>query len=136
MFRGTTARTVLSLLVAALLALPLCTPAAPFAPAHPARHTEAAASGPGPAVTHRAPHDESAVALDCTQPGSPANPFRTRDRHRLATRADPAPQEPERPSPTRDPAAAPRPPRAEGAALRPRRSPAAHSQAALQVFRC
>ncbi|MGW2821075.1 hypothetical protein ACWC24_08725 [Streptomyces sp. NPDC001443] len=135
MLRGTTARTVLSLLTAALLALSLSTPAASFAPAHPTRHGEAEAdAGSGPALTRTTPRDESAVALDRTRQASPANT--SRDRHHLAARADPAPQEPERPSSARDPATAPRPPRAEDAGRRPWRSPAAHSPAVLQVFRC
>ncbi|MET9384135.1 hypothetical protein ABZY09_24385 [Streptomyces sp. NPDC002928] len=135
MFRGTTARAVVSLLATVLLTLSFFAPTASFASAHTARHAEAKAQ-PGFKPTGKALRDELVTFRDCTQPGGPANPFRTRDRHHVTTSADSAPQEPERPLLVRDPAAAHRPPEPGIAYHRSSRSSTAHSPAALQVFRC
>ncbi|MEW2249133.1 hypothetical protein AB0907_17570 [Streptomyces sp. NPDC006975] len=130
MFRGTTVRTVLAVLTAALLALPLFAPAASFAQAHTIRHAEAKAR-PGPALPAAALRDESAGSRDCGHPRGPADPARTRDRHRAADSSQTA----ERPLTAPDPAA-PQPRAAEGAPPRPPRPIPAPSPAALQVFRC
>ncbi|MEW2045571.1 hypothetical protein [Streptomyces sp. NPDC005476] len=135
MLRGTTARTVISLLAAILLTLPFFAPASPFAHAHTVRQAEAKTQ-PGIKLSGKAMRDEIATFRDCDLPtGSPADPLRTRDRHRPSSAA-PAPQEPERALLAQDPAAAHQPPRPGDPHHRSSRSSAAHSPAALQVFRC
>jgi hypothetical protein len=132
MFRGTTARTLIALLAAALLALPFFTAATPFASAHAMRHAEATAKT-GKTPTGTALRDELATLRDCGPAGNPTGPLRTRDRHGSV---DSGPGAPERPAAKEDPTAA-RAPTAPGAAYsRTARSSAGHTPAALQVFRC
>ncbi|OQR63028.1 hypothetical protein B6E66_16715 [Streptomyces maremycinicus] len=138
MFRGTTTRTVLSILAAVLLALPLFAPTSSFAHAHTARQAEAK-TPPGIKTSGKAMRDEVATLRDCDLPtGGPADPLRTRDRHRATTTAPAAstPQDPERAPLAQDPAAAHQPRRPGAPYHRWSRPSAAHSPAALQVFRC
>ncbi|MET7452206.1 hypothetical protein ABZT03_09980 [Streptomyces sp. NPDC005574] len=130
MFRGTTVRTVLAVLSAVLLALPLFTPTPSFATAHTTRQAEAKAL-PGTALPDTAPRTETVTHRHCDHTGGPAGPLRTRDRHRAA---DLAPEVPERAFPARDPAA-PREPLTSAARSAPRSVPD-RSPAVLQVFRC
>lgn len=131
MFRGTTARAVLSLLAAALLALQLFTPTGSFASAHTLRQVEAKAQ-PGIKSSSKPVRDGSDTFRDLSSTGDPAGPPHTRNRHRTAASGWAS----ERPLPTRDPAvvypaAAPR-----GTHHRTARPVRAPSPAALQVFRC
>ncbi|MEU5768206.1 hypothetical protein ABZ782_20055 [Streptomyces asoensis] len=135
MFRGATARAVLPLLAALLLALPFFAPAPSFAHAHTARQAEAK-TPPGITLSGKAKRDEVTTLRDCDRPGGLADPLRSRDRHRAGAAAAPAPQEPERALLALDPAAAHQPARPGAPHDRPSRSSAAHSPAALQVFRC
>ncbi|MFE7932097.1 hypothetical protein ACFU6S_25905 [Streptomyces sp. NPDC057456] len=136
MFRGTTSRTVISILAAVLLALPFFAPTPSFAHAHTVRQAEAKTQ-PGITPSGKAMRDEVATFRDCDRSGGLADsdPLRTRDRHRATTSAS-APQEPERALLAQDPAAAHQPPRPGDPYHRSSRSSAAHSPAALQVFRC
>ncbi|MFJ9249700.1 hypothetical protein [Streptomyces sp. NPDC101776] len=132
MFRGRTARTVVTLLTAVLLALPFFTPVESFAPAHTARHAEAKTQ-PGLQLSGKALRAETITFRDCGASGTPTVPLRLRDRYRTA---DCGPETPARPLLTEDPAAV-RTPVASGTAHhRTSRSSTAHSPAALQVFRC
>ncbi|WP_367320238.1 hypothetical protein [Streptomyces sp. HUAS ZL42] len=135
MFRGKTARTLISILAAFLLALPFFAPTCSFAPAHTARQTEAKAQ-PGFKPSGKALRDETVTERGCTPSGDPTGPLRTRDRHRATTTADSATEEPERPLLAEDPAAAHQPVVPGAAHHRPSRSSTAHTPAALQVFRC
>ncbi|MET8169177.1 hypothetical protein ABZT34_33840 [Streptomyces sp. NPDC005329] len=136
MLRGTTSRTVISILAAVLLALPFFAPTSSFAHAHTARQAEAKTQ-PGITPSGKAMRDEIATFRDCDRSGGLADPdpLRTRDRHRATTSAS-TPQEPERALLAQDPAAAHQPPRPGDPYHRSSRSSAAHSPAALQVFRC
>lgn len=136
MFRGATTRTVISVLAAVLLALPFFAPASPFASATTARQAEAKAQ-PGIKLSGKAMREEIVAFRDCDRSGGPADPLRTRDRHRATTSspAASAPQEPERALLARDPAATHQPAGAQPW-HRSSRSSAAHSPAALQVYRC
>ncbi|MFD4559055.1 hypothetical protein ACFWP5_32835 [Streptomyces sp. NPDC058469] len=132
MFRGRTARTVVTLLTSALLALQFFTPTESFAPAHTARHAEAKAL-PGLKLSGKALRAETITFRDCGASGTPSVPLRLRDRYRTA---DCGPETPERPLLTQDPAAV-RTSMAPGTARhRTSRSSTAHTPAALQVFRC
>ncbi|MDQ0584072.1 hypothetical protein [Streptomyces rishiriensis] len=137
MFRGTTTRTVISVLAAVLLALPFFAPTSSFARAHTVRQAEAKAQ-PGIKVSGKAMRDEIATLRDCDRSGGPADPLRTRDRHRAGSSgpAASAPQEPERALLAQDPASAHQPPLPGDPYHRWSRSSAAHSPATLQVFRC
>ncbi|MBK3629021.1 hypothetical protein JHN59_30200 [Streptomyces sp. MBT49] len=135
MFRGTTARAVLPLLAALLLALPFFAPASSFAHAHTVRQAEAK-TPPGIKLSGKAKRDEITTFRDCDRPGGLADPLRSRDRHRTGASAAPTPQEPERALLELDPAAAHQPAPPGAPHDRPSRSSAAHSPAALQVFRC
>jgi hypothetical protein len=135
MFRGKTVRAAISVLAAALLALPFFALTAAFAPAHTARQVEAKTK-PGIKPSGTALRDETVTKRDCTPSGDPTGPLRTRDRHRATTTADSAPQEPERPLLAEDPAAAHQPVVPDAAHHRTSRSSTAHTPAALQVFRC
>ncbi|MEV6616860.1 hypothetical protein AB0N31_24025 [Streptomyces sp. NPDC051051] len=135
MFRGTTARTVVSLLVAALLTLPFFTLAPSFAHAYTARHVEAEAE-PGIKLSATPARDEISSSRPCGRSEKPFDPLRPRDRHRATVTADPAPQQSERPRSVQDPAAGHRPTGPVGLHRHWSRSSAAHSPAALQVFRC
>ncbi|MFD4506261.1 hypothetical protein [Streptomyces sp. NPDC058457] len=131
MFRGTTARTVLSLLAAALLAVQFFAPTATFAAAHTLSHVEAKAqSGPQPSA--KAVRDGSHTLRDHGRCGEPPGPPPTADRHRSATAgwAD------DRPPTARHTEAirASAPPTARH--HRTSRASRAHSPATLQVFRC
>ncbi|MEU1184758.1 hypothetical protein ABZ464_45535 [Streptomyces sp. NPDC005820] len=134
MFRGTTARTAFALLAAALLALAFFAPAPSFAPAHTVRQAEAKTKT-GIKPVGKPLRDEFVTVRDCGH-GGPADPLRSRDRHRATTAAASAPQEPERTLLALDPAAAHPPARPADPHHRASRSSAGHSPAALQVFRC
>ncbi|MDX3247902.1 hypothetical protein [Streptomyces sp. ME18-1-4] len=137
MFRGTTARAVIAVLAAVLLALPFFAPTSSFAHAHTVRQAEAKTQ-PGIKLSAKAKRDEIATLRDCDRSGGPADPLRTRERHRAATSASAAsaPQEPERALLAQDPAAEHQPVRPGDSYHRSSRSSTAHSPAALQVFRC
>ncbi|NUP20370.1 MAG: hypothetical protein HOZ81_30655 [Streptomyces sp.] len=134
MFRGTTARTVVSLLAAVLLALQFFAPTASFAHAHTVSQAKAKAQ-PGIKPSGKALRDETLTSRHCEPSGhgDPTGPLRTRDRHRVA---DSGPMAPYRPLITQDPASAHEPATAGAAHERPSRPTAAHTPAALQVFRC
>ncbi|GHG89988.1 hypothetical protein [Streptomyces lanatus] len=131
MFRGTTVRTVVSLLAAVLLALQFFAPSVSFAHAHTVSQAEAKAQ-PGNKLSGKALRDETLMSRECAPSGDgDPTPLRTRDRSRFA---DCGPTAPDRPPLTRDPASAHAIP---GTALdRTSRSSTSHSPAALQVFRC
>ncbi|SHH83552.1 hypothetical protein [Streptomyces sp. 3214.6] len=138
MFRGTTARAVIAVLAAVLLAFPFFAPTSSFAHAHTVRQAEAKTQ-PGIKLSAKAKRDEITTLRDCHLPtGGPADPLRTRERHRAATSASAAsaPQEPERALLAQDPAAEHQPARPGDPYHRSSRSSTAHSPAALQVFRC
>ncbi|WP_330287118.1 hypothetical protein [Streptomyces sp. NBC_00576] len=132
MFRGTTARTVISLLAAALLALQFFAPTASFASAHTVRQAEAKTE---PRIKPRAAaqRDEYVTCGDGGRHHDPSLPLRTRDRHRIA---DSGPQIPERPLRAVDPAAPHEPETRVTSRHQAPRSLTAHTPAALQVFRC
>ncbi|GHF47488.1 hypothetical protein [Streptomyces griseosporeus] len=136
MFRGATARTVIGVLAAVLLALQIFAPTGTFASAHTGRHAEAKAL-PGVIPQGAAPRDETATPHDCGPAGGTGGtggPVGPRDRHR---HADLSPQAPDRPLPVPDPTAAvPRPAVPAAAYSRPSRPSADRTPAALQVFRC
>ncbi|MFF8092790.1 hypothetical protein [Streptomyces sp. NPDC016675] len=133
MFRGTTARTLIPLLAAVLIALPFLTPGTSFASAHTFRDAVAnARSGGAPSGTVL--HDETVTCHTAGRSGKPAPAPRVRDRHRPA--AAPQPEAPLWPPPRQATSAVPAPVPSGGAAeYRPRRA-ADLSPAALQVFRC
>ncbi|MER8219212.1 hypothetical protein ABTZ58_01135 [Streptomyces sp. NPDC094143] len=143
MHRGTTARTVVSLLAAVLLALQLFAPTASFATAHTPSQAEAkahpgtnpsgTASRPGITFSGKVLRDEIATCRSGHH-GDPTGPLRTRNRSHAT---DSAPTAPDRPplsrhiQPTADEPAGPR-----TAHRHTSRSSASHTPAALQVFRC
>ncbi|MFF8972998.1 hypothetical protein [Streptomyces sp. NPDC014995] len=135
MFRGTTARTVVSILAAVLLALPFFAPSSSFAHAHTARHAQAKTQ-PGIKPSGMSLRDETVTSRSCDRSGAPIDPLRTRDRHRATLTADSAPQERERTLPARGSSADRQPIRPAAPYHRSSRSSASHSPAALQVFRC
>ncbi|MFJ5995385.1 hypothetical protein [Streptomyces sp. NPDC092370] len=142
MHRGTTARTVVSILAAALLALQFFAPTASFASAHTSSEAQAkAASGtkpsgkssrPGAELAGKALRDEAA-SCRAGRHGDPTGPLRTRDRSHAA---DSAPTAPERPLPRHTRPTADEPVRPGAAYERTSRSSASRTPAALQVFRC
>lgn len=141
MYRGTTARTVVSLLAAVLLALQFFAPTASFASAHTHSQTEANAqpgtkpSGKSSRPGHKpgkALRDETATCR-AGHHGDPTGPLRTRDRSHTA---DSAPSAPERPLHRHIQPTAPEPVRPGAAHHRTSRSSTSHTPAALQVFRC
>ncbi|KUN89345.1 hypothetical protein [Streptomyces griseoruber] len=134
MFRGATARTALALLAAVLLALPFFAPTSSFAHAHTVRQAEAKTKT-GITPAGKPLRDEFVTVRDCGH-GGPADPLRSRDRHRATATAASAPQEPERALLALDPAAEHPPGRPAEPHHRSSRSSAGHSPAALQVFRC
>lgn len=85
MFRGATARTVVSAPAAALLALQFFAPAASFASAHTVGQVEAKAHS-GTKLSGKALRDETRASRHCAPPGpgDPTGPPGTRDRLRLA----------------------------------------------------
>ena len=137
MFRGTTARTVISVLAALLLALPFFAPTSSFAHAHTMRHAEAKTK-PGIKPSGKAMREEYRHAPRLRplrrSRRPPAHP-RPQPRHHDASAAS-TPQEPERTLRSLDPAAAHQPARPGDGHHRPSRSSTAHSPAGLQVFRC
>ncbi|MFI5680402.1 hypothetical protein [Streptomyces cellulosae] len=130
MFRGTSVRTPLALLAAALLALQFFAPAASFATAHTVRQAEAKAQ-PGTKPSGKSLRDETATHRNCDPAGDPIGPLRTRDRHRAAGLT---PDRPEHSALPQDPADAGT--QVPTGAFQQSRPPTAHSPAALQVFRC
>ncbi|WP_030248972.1 MULTISPECIES: hypothetical protein [unclassified Streptomyces] len=142
MYRGTTARTVVSLLAAVLLALQFFAPTASFATAHTTSQVEAKAhpgtkpsgksSRPGPEFSGKAVRDEI-TSCRAGHHGDPTGPLRTRLRSQAATSAHPAPERPllRHIQPTAEEPVIP------GAAhQRTPRSSVSHTPAALQIFRC
>jgi hypothetical protein len=142
MHRGATARTVVSILAAVLLALQFFAPTASFASAHTPREAQAkAASGtkpsgkssrPGIKLAGKAVRDE-AVSCRAGRHGDPTGPLRTRDRSHTA---ESAPSAPERPLPRHIRPRADEPVRPGAGYERRSRPSASHTPAALQVFRC
>ncbi|WP_411147462.1 hypothetical protein [Streptomyces sp. A30] len=132
MFRGTTSRTVVSILAAVLLGLQLFAPTAAFASAHTARHAVAKGQ-PGIKHSGKALRDEIVTCRDAGQQGDPTGPLRTRDRYRTAAGSAPEARDHPHLRQGASKAGEPSPPRA--AHHRISRSSAAHSPAALQVFR-
>ncbi|WP_037671776.1 hypothetical protein [Streptomyces griseus] len=133
MFRGTTARTLVRILAAVLLALPFFTLAPSFAPAHSSRHVEATAE-PGIKPKGKTLRDERVTSGNCAHSGGTTSPARTRDRFRGT--ADSTSQAPERPLRAEDPAPDRRQAVPGVAYQGESRSSTAHTPAALQVFRC
>ncbi|MFF7160668.1 hypothetical protein ACFZBP_04610 [Streptomyces sp. NPDC008086] len=133
MFRGTTARTVVSLVAALLLALQFFAPGASFAHAHTVSQAEAKAQ-PGIKLSGKALRDETLTFRHCmpSGDGDPTGPLRTRD----LRSADNGVQAPDRPLLTRDPASAHQPGTPGSAYQRTSRSSTSHTPAGLQVFRC
>ncbi|MFJ9349353.1 hypothetical protein [Streptomyces sp. NPDC101237] len=131
MFRGTTARTVFSLLAAALLAVQFFAPVAPFASAHTIRHAEAKAA-PGPRTFAALVRDDPRVPRGPGRRGELPGPPRTADRRHTSTagRAD------DRPPAARHTEAIPT--QAAPAVRRDRtpRTSRTPSPAALQIFCC
>ncbi|MGW1620351.1 hypothetical protein [Streptomyces sp. NPDC002172] len=131
MFRGKTARTVLSLLAAALLAVQFFAPSATFAAAHTLSHVEAKAQS-GPKSSAKAVRAASHTLREHGLCGEPPSLPQTADRHRSATAgwAD------DRPPTARHTEAirASVPPTARHHSTS--RASRAHSPATLQVFRC
>ncbi|MGW3653035.1 hypothetical protein [Streptomyces sp. NPDC000878] len=132
MFRGATARIVISLLAATLLALQFFAPTASFASAHTARHAEAKTE-PRNKPRAEALRDEYVTCGNDNRPNDPSWPLRVRDRHRIV---DAGPEAPERPLLAVDPAAPHEPETRVTSRHQAPRSLTAHTPAALQVFRC
>ncbi|MDQ1007370.1 hypothetical protein QFZ82_001855 [Streptomyces sp. V4I23] len=133
MFRGATARTMLAVLAAVLLALPFLAPTASFAPAHMAGHAQAKVQS-GIKPSGKVLRDEVVTFRDAVHLGGPVGRPYTLDRHRAA---DSAPQPSERPLPAaQDRAAADEPVASSAGHHRSPGSSTAHFPAALQVFRC
>lgn len=130
MFRGATARTVVTAITAVLLALPFFAASGGFATAHSGHHAEAKDQS-GAKPSGKAARAEAPGKRHCNYAGDPTGPLRTRDRHRAV---DFAPQGPGRPLPAEQPTAASER-MAPGELLLPRPS-TAPALAALQVFRC
>ncbi|MDT0611552.1 hypothetical protein [Streptomyces lancefieldiae] len=133
MFRGTSARTVVLFLAAALIILPFFAPTTPFASAHTSRDAVGHAQ-PGTTLTGLAPHDETVTCHTPGRSGNPHGPARVRDRHRTATA--PQSEAPERPLLRQHAPAVPEPASSGRAAGHRARAVPDHSPAALQVFRC
>jgi hypothetical protein len=143
MHRGTTARTVVSLLAAVLLALQLFAPAASFAVAHTPSQAEAkahsgtkpsgTASRPGITFAGQALRDEIATCRSGHH-GDPTGPLRTRNRSHAADSTPPAPDR--TPLSRHIPPTAAEPAGPGTAHRHSPRSSASHTPAALQVFRC
>ncbi|MBC9726277.1 hypothetical protein [Streptomyces sp. TRM68367] len=132
MTRGTTARTVVSILAAVLLALQFFAPAAIFTSAHTPGNAMAK-NVPGTKPSGKTLRDEIAARRDAGHIGDPTGPLPTVDRHRTA---DVVRARTERVLPGQTPPAAREPVPADAAHQRTSRCSAAHSPAALQVFRC
>lgn len=142
MYRGTTVRTMVSILAAVLLALQVFAPTASFASAHTPREVEAkaqpgtepsgASTRPGTKLSGKALRDEIANCR-AGHPQGPTGPLRTRDRFHSA---DSAPSAPDRPLLRHIPPTAPERVPPGVAHERTSRSSTSHTPAALQVFRC
>ncbi|MER7052766.1 hypothetical protein [Streptomyces sp. NPDC000351] len=133
MFRGPTARTVVSLLAGVLVALVVFAPGTPFASAHTSRDAVANAH-PGATLSGTASHDETVTCHDVGPSGNPTSSPRVRDRHRTPTA--PQPEAFERPFlRQRGPVVPDLGASVRATGHRPRPAPD-HSPAALQVFRC
>ncbi|MET9390704.1 hypothetical protein ABZY20_09895 [Streptomyces sp. NPDC006624] len=142
MYRGATARTVLTFLAALLLALQFFAPTASFATAHTPSQVEAKAqpgtkpSGTsarsGTTISGTVLRDEI-VTCRAGHRGDPTGPARNRNRSHSA---DFAPSAPDRPLPRHIQPTADEPARPGAAHRGTPRSPASHTPAALQVFRC
>ena len=130
MFRGTTTRTVLAVLAAALLAFTFFAPTTSFAAAHTVRHA-VAKDLPGTKLSGKALRDEAATFRDCGVPGTPTGPLRPRERH---VNTGCTPEEPEHTLQAQDPASVHMP--VANRAPHPSRPSTSHSPSALQVFRC
>ncbi|MEU7297111.1 hypothetical protein AB0A76_28565 [Streptomyces exfoliatus] len=133
MFRGATARTLVSILASVLLGLQVLAPTSSFASAHTAPHV-VTKSQPGTKPPGQAPRDEIATCRDAGHHGDPTGPLRTRDRHRTAD--DSAPGALDRPYPRQETSRAGEPGTPRTAPRRTSRSTTAHSPAALQTLRC
>ncbi|MFF0780485.1 hypothetical protein [Streptomyces sp. NPDC003720] len=129
MFRGRTARTTLTFLTAALLALQFFTFAGNFAAAHTVGEAQANA-WTGMTSSAQRPAEQADPFREPGRPKEPTGTPHTRDRHR-APAAGCAREHPLIPRRT----AAPRSPTPAGDPHRTTRSSGAHSPAALQVFR-
>ncbi|MBP2048144.1 hypothetical protein J2Z21_001068 [Streptomyces griseochromogenes] len=131
MFRGTTARTVITLFTVALLGLQFFTSSGTFASAHTLSHAKAkAVSGTVPSPKPVRNGTDTLRDSGCSP--QPLGTQHIRDRQRGC----PFGWAPERPPISRQ-AAAVQTPAASGAPHhRTTRSSRAHSAAALQVFRC
>ncbi|MFC9946242.1 hypothetical protein [Streptomyces pratensis] len=138
--RDATARIVLSILTAILMAVQFPVPATPFASAHSALE-----SAPGPSETRAAGPEvlnvtqavqEYAPCGPPVQEGDPHGALRTRDRHRAAVQC--TTDTLSRCLVTGDTEGRPRTSEPVGPAVphHASRSSASHSPAALQVFRC
>lgn len=134
MFRGTTTRTPISILVAVLLALQFFAPGTSFAHAYTASQAEAKAQ-PGNKLSGKALRGETLTPRHCVPSGDgdPTGPLRTRDRLRSA---DGGPQAPDRPLLARDSAFTHQPAEAGAAHQRTSRPSTSHTPAGLQIFRC
>ncbi|GAA3116482.1 hypothetical protein [Streptomyces echinatus] len=131
MFRGTTARTLLSLLGATLLALLPFAPTGNFAPAHTFGQALAKTQTGITPSAHLARDGAESVRAP-GRPGEPVGIPHVRDRHR-----GPAPHGSGEHPPISGRAAEARPTAPAGAPPRHTPGPSrAHTPAALQVFRC
>lgn len=137
MLRGTTTRTVISALAAVLLTLQLFAPTASFAVAHTPGHIKTRAE-PGNTPKAKPVREKAVTYRTCGHPEDPTGPLRARDRHRHRHRAaiHTVPGRPRVRCWGENPAAASEPERLSTRHHRPSRPLAAHTPAALQVFRC
>lgn len=135
MLRGTTTRTVISALAAVLLALQLFAPTASFAAAHSLGHIKVKAE-PGNTPKAKPVREKAVTYRTCGHPEDPTGPVRTRDRQRHRAVIHTVAGSPARPLLGENPAAVSEPERLSTRHHRPSRSLAAHTPAALQVFRC
>jgi len=133
MLRGTTTRTVISALAAVLLTLQLFAPTASFAAAHTPGHIKTSAE-PGNTPKAKPVREKAVTYRTCGHPEDPTGPLRARDRHRAAIHTVPGAHA--RPLLGENPAAASEPERLSPRHHRSSRPLAAHTPAALQVFRC
>ncbi|PWE11020.1 hypothetical protein DD630_33805 [Streptomyces sp. BSE7F] len=143
MFRGVTARAVVSVLAAALLTLQLLTLSTAFAPAYSVRHVEAKTqfgiqpSGEAPStgteLSAKALRDDTVKCRSTGRHENSSGLVGIRDRLRTA---DTAPKASDRQLLRRDPSAEHQPAGPADAHQRTSRSSTAHSPAALQLFRC
>lgn len=134
MFRGTTARTVISVLTAALLALQLFAPTASFTSTHTVSQAKARAES-GLKLSGKPPHDEILTSGHCVPSGDGDPADRPRSRGRMRG-ADSGSRAPEPPPPTRALATTHQPAGTGPAHPHTPRSSASHTPAGLQVFRC